>query len=222
MNMGGVLEPLRRDSTPERIAEQLRSGIVSGRLAPGQPLREVEIARQLGVSRGPVREAFQRLIQEGLLEAHPARGVFVPQLAAHDIADLYLARGAVEIAAAQLLASSGTPETLTDLAAALEELRAAPADDWNDLARLDLHLHEVLVRSARSKRLVRMFGTLAAETRLCMVALESFYPQRADLVIEHAEIVEAIQKGDAATATRLLERHMSDSVLRLAGSDRAS
>jgi DNA-binding GntR family transcriptional regulator len=222
MNMGGLLEPLRRDSTPERIAEQLRSGIVSGRLAPGQPLREVEIARQLGVSRGPVREAFQRLIQEGLLEAHPARGVFVPQLAADDIADLYLARGAVEVAAAQLLASSGTPETFTDLAAALEELRAAPADDWNELARLDLHLHEVLVRSTGSKRLVRMFGTLAAETRLCMVALESFYPQRADLVIEHAEIVEAIQKSDAATATRLLERHMSDSVQRLAGSVRAS
>ena len=95
MSMGEVLEPLRRDSTPERIATQLRSGIVSGRLPPGQALREVEIARQLGVSRGPVREAFQRLIQEGLLEAHPARGVFVPQLTADDIADLYLARSAV-------------------------------------------------------------------------------------------------------------------------------
>ena len=222
MSMGDVLEPLRRDSTPERIAEQLRSGIVTGRLAPGQPLREVEIARQLGVSRGPVREAFQRLIQEGLLEAHPARGVFVPQLAAGDIADLYLARGAVEIAAAQLLASSGTPEAFADLSAALAELRAAPADDWNELARLDLRLHEVLVRSTGSKRLTRMFGTLAAETRLCMVALESFYPQRADLVTEHAEIVEAIKQGDAATATRLLERHMSDSVQRLAGSVPAS
>ena len=67
-----------------------------------------------------------------------------------------------------------------------------------------------------------MFGTLAAETRLCMVALESFYPKRADLVTEHAEIVEAITRGDAATATRLLERHMSDSVRRLAGSAGAS
>ena len=195
MSMDDVLEPLRRDSTPERIATQLRTGIVTGRLAPGQALREVEIARQLGVSRGPVREAFQRLIQEGLLEAHPARGVFVPQLAADDVADL---------------------------SAALAELRAAPADDWNELARLDLQLHEVLVRSTGSKRLARMFGTLAAETRLCMVALESFYPRRADLVTEHAEIVEAITQGDAATATRLLERHMSESVHRHAGSARAS
>jgi DNA-binding GntR family transcriptional regulator len=222
MSMGDVLEPLRRDSTPERIAAQLRTGIISGRLAPGQALREVEIARQLGVSRGPVREAFQRLIQEGLLEAHPARGVFVPQLAADDVADLYLARGAVEIAAAQLLASTGTLEAFTDLTAALAELRVAPADDWSELARLDLRLHEVLVSSTGSKRLTRMFGTLAAETRLCMIALEAFYPRRADLVTEHAEIVEAITQRDAASATRLLQRHMSDSVRRLAGSARAS
>jgi DNA-binding GntR family transcriptional regulator len=222
MSMDDVLEPLRRDSTPERIAAQLRSGIVSGRLAPGQALREVEIARQLGVSRGPVREAFQRLIQEGLLEAHPARGVFVPQLAAGDVADLYLARGAVEIAAAQLLATSGTPKAFEDLSAALAELQAAPPDDWAELARLDLQLHEALVRSTGSKRLARMFGTLAAETRLCMVALESFYPQRADMVTEHAEIVAAITQGDAAAATRLLEQHMSDSVQRLARPVRAS
>ena len=86
---------------------------------------------------------------------------------------------------------------------ALGELEAAPADDWNELARLDLHLHEVLVRSTGSKRLARMFDTLAAETQLCMVALESFYPERADLVTEHAEIVQAIQRRDAAAATRL-------------------
>jgi len=191
--------------------------VVSGRLPPGQALREVEIARPLGVSRGPVREAFQRLNQEGLLEAHPARGVFVPQLTANDIADLYLARGAVETTAAQLLARSGTAESLSELSAALAELEAAPTGDWNELASLDLHLHEVLVRSTGSKRLARMFNTLAAETRLCMVALESFYPERAELVTEHAEIVQAIQRHDADAATRLLERHMTDSVQRLVG-----
>jgi DNA-binding GntR family transcriptional regulator len=215
MSTGDALEPLRRDSAPERIAAQLRSRIVKGRLPPGQALREVEIARQLGVSRGPVREAFQRLIQEGLLEAHPARGVFVPQLSAGDIADLYLARGAVETTAARFLARSGTADALNDLSVALGELEAAPADDWTELASLDLHLHEVLVRSTGSKRLARMFDTLAAETRLCMVALESFYPERADLVTEHAEIVQAIQRRDAAAATSLLERHMTDSVRRL-------
>src|SRR5260370_7649290 len=155
MSLGSVLQPLRRDSTPERIAAQLRSGVVPGRLPRGEALREVEIARQLGVSRGPVREAFQRLIQEGLLEAHPARGVFVLQLAAGDIADLYLARGAVEIAAAQLLASSGTPEAFAGLSAALADLRAAPPDDWTDLPRLHLPLHEDLVPPPPRKPLAR-------------------------------------------------------------------
>jgi DNA-binding GntR family transcriptional regulator len=75
----------------------------------------------------------------------------------------------------------------------------------------------VLVGSTGSKWLARIFGTLAAETRLCMVALESFYPERANLVTEHAEIVEAIQMRDAAAATWLLERHMTDSVQRLTG-----
>ncbi len=213
--MGDALEPLRRDSTPERIASQLRLGIVSGRLPPGQALREVEVARQLGVSRGPVREAFQRLIQAGLLEAHPARGVFVPQLTAADTADVYLARGAVETTAARLLASSGTPEALGDLAAALAAFEAAPADDWNELVNLDLQLHEVLVRGTGSMRLARMFDTLAAETRLCVVALGPFYPERAELVTQHTEIVQAIQRRDAAAAASLLDRHMADSVRRL-------
>ncbi len=131
-----------------------------------------------------------------------------------DVADLYLARGAVDTAAARLLASSESD--LADLEAALAALQAAPADDWNVLVSLDLYLHEVLVRSTRSKRLARMFGTLAAETRLCMVALESFYPERADLVTEHAEIVQAIRRRDADAAAALLQRHMTDSVRRLA------
>ncbi|MGH3225970.1 MAG: FCD domain-containing protein, partial [Streptosporangiaceae bacterium] len=113
----------------------------------------------------------------------------------------------------RLLASSGSD--LKDLEAALAELQATPADDWNLLVSLDLNLHEVLVRSTGSKRLARMFGTLAAETRLCMVALESFYPERADLVTEHAEIVLAIRQRDAEAAAALLERHMTDSVRRL-------
>jgi DNA-binding GntR family transcriptional regulator len=74
------------------------------------------------------------------------------------------------------------------------------------------------VHSTGSKRLARMFGTLAAETRLGMIALESFYPRRADLITEHAEIVAAIQQRDAPTAVRLLERYMNDSARRLAGS----
>jgi DNA-binding GntR family transcriptional regulator len=215
--VGLPLEPLQRDSIPERIAAQLREGIVAGRPAPGEPVREVEVARQLGVSRGPVREALQRLVQEGLLEAQPARGVFVRQLTADDIEDLYLARQALEVTAARILAAAPSAEHIASLRAALEALEAAPVEDWAELARLDLQLHEVLVSSTGSRRLVRMFKTLSAETRVCMVALEPFYEYHEQMVIEHADIVAAISRGDEKLAVELIEQHMSDSVKRLTG-----
>ncbi len=210
------LEPLRRNSTPERIAARLREGIAVGRLTPGQPLREVDIARQLQVSRGPVREAFQRLIQEGLLEAQPARGVSVLKLSVDDVGDVYLARQALETTAARILANTGSPGALTELERALTALQEAPESDWVTLASLDLSLHEALVRGAGSKRLMRMFSTLSTETRFCMLALEPFYPDRQEMVAEHREIVRAIADRDGGRAVELLERHMRDSVQRLA------
>jgi DNA-binding GntR family transcriptional regulator len=189
---------------------------VAGRPAPGEQIREVEVARQLGVSRGPVREAFQRLVQEGLLEAHPAQGVFVKRLTGADINDLYHARQALETMAARILAASPSPERIADLRAALAALEAGPVEDWVEMARLDLQMHEVLVPSANNTRLVRMFNTLAAETRLCMIALEPFYPAREQMVVEDADIVSAICRGDEARAVQLIEQHMKDSMQRLA------
>jgi DNA-binding GntR family transcriptional regulator len=217
ITVGIPLEPLQRDSIPERIAAQLREGIIAGRPAPGEPVREVEVARELKVSRGPVREALQRLVQEGLLEAQPARGVFVRRFAADDIEDLYLARQALETTAAQILAGSPSARHMASLQEALEALKAGPVEDWAELSRLDLQLHEVLISSTGSRRLVRMFRTLSAETRVCMVALEPFYSDREQMIVEHADIVAAIARGDGPQATELLQQHMSDSVKRLAG-----
>src|SRR5205085_9265531 len=74
------LQPLALETAPERIADQVRASVLDGSLAPGTQLTEVQLAERLGVSRGPVREAMQRLIQEGLLRAERHRGVFVMEL----------------------------------------------------------------------------------------------------------------------------------------------
>lgn len=99
----GLLEPLQLRSTPALIADQLRSQILEGRFPPHTQLAEVELARQLQVSRGPIREAMQRLIQEGLLRAERNRGVFVVELGLDDARDVYLARGVIERAAAAIV-----------------------------------------------------------------------------------------------------------------------
>ena len=99
--MTDYIGPLAQESTPSIIADKLRQAIRHGQLTPGAQLGEAELARSFGVSRGPVREAMQRLTQEGLLVPIRNRGLFVIDMTADDIRDMYLAREAVERAAAR-------------------------------------------------------------------------------------------------------------------------
>src|SRR5699024_6480872 len=96
---------VNRESTAGLITRQLREGIMYGSLTPGTQLSETALAQQFGVSRGPLREAMQRLVQEGLLRAEPNRGLFVKELDEGGIRDLYAARIAIEAAAGRLIIS---------------------------------------------------------------------------------------------------------------------
>src|SRR5919199_250066 len=97
------LEPVNKETTASIIAAQIRARIMDGTFSPGSQLGEAQLAARLHVSRGPVREALQRLIQEGLLENRRNRGVFVISLNDDDIADVYLVRGTIEREAARIL-----------------------------------------------------------------------------------------------------------------------
>lgn len=185
---------------------------MDGTFASGAQLGEADLAERLEVSRGPVREALQRLIQEGLLRSEPHRGVFVIDLGADEIDDIYLARGAVERSAVRVLLQDGDPKVFDRLDKLLERMaKAAERDNWSAVADLDLQFHEVLVEASGSKRLVRMFSTLIVETRMCMGQLEQAYPARHALVEEHRELFEEIRKGDES-ALETIDRHFTNAV----------
>jgi DNA-binding GntR family transcriptional regulator len=202
------LDPIDRQTTPGMIAARIRRAIIDGSFPPGMQLTESQLAERLAVSRGPVREAMQRLIQEGLLRNERHRGVFVVLLDAEDVTDVYLARAAVERTAARLLAERAQPEVLATLEAAVDELEhAAETADWSSVADLDLRFHELLVGATGSKRLSRMFRTLLAETRICLRDLEAGYPVRSDLVAEHRAILDALREGDEALVLEVMDSH---------------
>src|SRR5690625_2334844 len=100
---------VRKRTLSSVITTQLRQQVVDGTYPPGTQLNEVELASRFQTSRGPVREAMQRLVQEGLLVSHPHRGMFVPVLTYSDISDIFVARAAIERAAVIELLSHGVP-----------------------------------------------------------------------------------------------------------------
>lgn len=212
----GELEPVPRKSTVELVSDELRSAIMYGSLEPGAQLGEAELAGRLGISRGPLREAMQRLVQEGLLVSEPHRGLFVITLDEGDVEDVYLARLAIEREACRLIMARNRGEAVARLTEALEALvGAARQRDRVAMSDADQAFHEVLVSSSGSPRLERMAHTLLVETRMCLNALQDTYPEPSDLVEEHRRLVDAIGDGEEERLLAFIEEHMTDSIQRL-------
>jgi len=202
------------------VTERLRANIVNGTLEPGSQLSEVELASSFGVSRGPVREALQRLIQEGLVRSEPHRGVFVPVLSEDDVRDIYLAREALESSAVRhIIATGSSPEAADALDRMVKLMQdSEQANDWEAVGQYDLEFHTALVASSKSERLQRMFSTVISETRLCLGVLTAA-DARSDLVAEHREIAQLIREGNTDEALAVLKTHFDDAVVTLGNRD---
>ncbi|TDW94194.1 DNA-binding GntR family transcriptional regulator [Kribbella pratensis] len=213
--MTSYIEPLAQESTPSIIADKLRKAIGHGEFKPGAQIVEADLARKLGVSRGPLREGMQRLTQEGLLVSIRNRGLFVIDMTPQDIRDMYLAREAIERAAAFKILRDGDFETVGLALLAIVDQMAAADGDPAAVGELDIAFHELLVRLADSPRLSRMHRTSMIETRMCIHALEETYLATDARAIEHERLANAIRTGDVARTDELLSAHMDDAIERL-------
>jgi DNA-binding GntR family transcriptional regulator len=207
------LGPLVQESTPSIIADKLRQAIGHGQLKPGSQLGEAELARRFGVSRGPLREGMQRLTQEGLLVSIRNRGLFVREMTPDDVRDMYLAREAIERAAARKILDADYVAVGDTLLRIVEQMAAAatPAE----VSELDISFHERLVQLARSPRLSRMHQTFITETRMCIHLLDATYAGAEVRGEEHRALATAISSGDRELTDRLLIAHMDDAIVRL-------
>ena len=210
------LGPLNAESTASIIARRLRTAIMHGSLPPGRQLNEVDLAARFGVSRGPLREAMQRLVQEGLLRSVRNRGLFVVTLTPDDVRDIYIARRAVERAAVSLILGRDPGQAAEQLEQVHREMReAASRADYSAVSDADLRFHEVLVAASGSPRLMRMHGTLLVESRMCMTALQSTYRLPDEVVTEHGALVDGLRVGNRQRLFRLIDAHMQDALVRL-------
>jgi DNA-binding GntR family transcriptional regulator len=202
--------------TAQLIADQLREQIVQGIFRPGEQINESVLASQLASSRGPVREALQRLSQEGLLVSHRNRGVFVLELSNVDIKEIYAVREAVESTAAEALLAAGEErvrDTCQILTGIIEDMaKQVAVSDWQAIARLDMQFHTAFVSGAGNSRLIRIYQTLAAESRMCILNLAVAYPRIDALVEEHQNLRDLLAAGNKAGLLKAIKRHMQTAV----------
>ncbi|UZX01510.1 GntR family transcriptional regulator [Arthrobacter sp. CDRTa11] len=202
--------------TAQLIADQLREQIVQGIFRPGEQINESVLAGQLRTSRGPVREALQRLSQEGILVSHRNRGVFVLELSDDDVREIYAVRQAMESTAANALLDAGQ-EQIKDTCQALKAVisdmaKQVAVSDWQAIARLDMQFHTTFVAGAANTRLIRIYETLAAESRMCILNLAVSYPRIDALVQEHQNLLDLLEAGDREELHKAIEQHMQTAV----------
>jgi DNA-binding GntR family transcriptional regulator len=207
-----------KSSLADEAAAQIRQEIVTGRFGPGRHLQETALAEALGVSRGPVREAFKLLKAEGLVCEEPNRGAFVVSLTPEDVGEIFEVRLAVETRAAKLLTRRQDAGELAELQERAERIiAAASGGDDREIARADVDFHEAICRLSGVSRLHGIFLQNVGLWRALLFVDEHLYPVVADTSDEHYGIVCAIRSGDEPAVTEALESHLERSKVRLVG-----
>jgi DNA-binding GntR family transcriptional regulator len=201
-------EPLVRNAS-DVATELLRNAIVDGTLEPGQRLKEEELARSLGISRTPVREALVMLQAEGLIDASPNRGAAVRSHSAEELDDLYQLRALLEAHAARRAAARASDELISDLWTSCERFADLVAKgEVSDLVQENLTFHNLILEAAGSARLesiVRMVTDLPLVYRSYIW----YSPEQRKISLHyHQQITHALESRDGERAELLMKEHV--------------
>ena len=198
-----------RSSTPEWIADALRSAITDGRCPPGSRLREEHIAAAMKVSRNSVREAFRLLVHERLLAYELNRGVFVRTLTADDVTDLYRLRRLLEGGAIRTATPATLAAALPAAAAALDEAgAAADADDWPGVGSANMHFHQAVAALAGSRRVDDTMRQVLAELRLVFHVMSPHRRFHEPYLEGNRTLYAQLAAGDLGAAQRHLDDYL--------------
>jgi DNA-binding GntR family transcriptional regulator len=198
--------PRSGHSFSDQVERALRDDILRGLYRPGERLNEVEISHELEVSRGPVREAMQRLARDGLVELRPHRGAFVRQLLPDEVRDLFEVRVALETRVARLAAERASADGHQHLRSVLTPSTTTRNGDQRFQG--DRDLHAVLAEISENRALAAHVASVNQELRLVRIQSRDA-PGRADgATTEHTAIIEAVLAGDVAAAVTAMETHL--------------
>ncbi len=199
----------------EQVYEVVRDQIVTCELSPGSPLPVGDLARQLGVSLTPVRDALNRLAAEGLVVDVPRKGYFVASLDPEDVTDLLQARRLIEMAAVEQGLDLVAAEQLGEMERLTAEMEGLLDEqggyrDYAEFSRRDSQFHQLLVASARNRHLQQVYRGLSVHVHIYRTNLAARvgYHRGAATVSEHRAILEALKSRDVRALKKAITRHV--------------
>ncbi len=195
-----ALAPARRTFLAHTATDAVRAAILAGKFVAGDSIAQRDVARQLGVSQGPAREALAALEHEGLVQRTPTNRLVVTRLDPEDVRDVVEVRTALEILTVQLASRNGTEEDFERLAKNVAETKSAP--DAEALIARDVEFHELLIRAGRNRRLLALW-------RLIMRRMLASPENNARTAARaHAGLLALIRAREETRAVRFVEAQM--------------
>ncbi|MFI0472215.1 GntR family transcriptional regulator [Halomonas sp. HMF6819] len=209
---------IQQKNLVEQVADFLTQGVIEQRFMPGERLSEVQLSKDLGVSRAPVREAARLLESRGLLVSRPRRGFFVKALDAVELQDVFDLRLCLERHAIERLAKRYTPEARLALERQVDVLcEAAASDSGTRRIEEDLQFHRLMLHYAGNERLLRAFEGLAHELRLCITLITRTHEAPETIATSHYQLLEALASQSGPACREAIDYHIGvarDSVVR--------
>lgn len=207
---------LRTQPLASLVQQEIERQILSGELQPGARLNELEIARNLGISRAPVRESLRTLEQSGLVVSRKNYGVYVRVVSLEEVGEIYQARACIDAGVGQELARHIATEGLSRLQDMIEGMEAAhAAGDAAAYHEINVAFHERMVAMTGNRKLLEIYRRLLNE--LALYRLQSLGRPGAmrHSVEEHRMILAAIRSGNGDAAGRIMRDHILASRERL-------
>jgi GntR family transcriptional regulator, gluconate operon transcriptional repressor len=209
--MKATVEKLKRLSLPDEAAQMLRESIAAGKLAPGTRLVEADMAQQLGISRGTVREALRMLEGQGLVESIPGRGTYVARFSEQDVEEVYSLRSLLEQQAVRLLTSRATADDLVTMEQALTDMfEAASRGKAADLMDRDLEFHKLIWSLAGHRRLAHVLEDLSSQIQMYLAIDTQLYADLVAGIADHQGILDAIRAGSGELAAAKMAAHLKN------------
>ncbi len=197
----------------DHIVEDLENNIAEGTLKPGQRIIEEALCRTFGVSRAPIREAFQILESRGFVVREPRRGVTVVRISPREATDIYRIRASLEGLAILLAVRRRTPDLLRRLRRKHEEMIQAAARENRTLyQQLNRQFHELIIDACGNRRLIRLIGHFNRQTMRYRLAVTSSPGWMASSTHVHEATLSCFETGDAEAAEMIRRSSILDQI----------